>query len=638
METQERGKLWTLVLVSAGLFMVVLDNLVVNVALPSIHNDFGASVQALEWTVNAYVLAYGVLLLTGAALGDRFGRRRMFVAGISLFTAASAGAALAPSADLLIAARAVQGVGAAIVTPLTLTLLASAFPPERRGVALGVWSGISGVAVAIGPLVGGAVIELADWHWIFWINVPIGLVLAPLAARRLEESYGPTAPLDLPGLALASTGLFGLVYGLVRAQTIGWTAPEVLISLGAGLVLLAAFVRQELRSRVADAADAFFAKRSFAVTNVVSMAMYFGMFGSIFFLSQFMQNVLGNSPLEAGLKLLVWTGATMVVAPIAGVFSRKIRPASGSWSPASRCRPTALGLAGDRRQHHGRLRDDDPRLRRRRRRDGAGLRPLGERHPQLGPGRPGGPGVRRHQRDPRARRHLRHRRPRHRVQRRRRLHLAAGVRRRHGPRAVGRGRGARLRRPGRRGCCRSAAGRRPRRSRNSRRPRPPRSPAPRNPSPPRTRIERWRRDTKTEPRRRVPAAERRDALIEAAVHHFAHGGLQGTKVSAIAAEVGVAQPYVFSLFPTKRDLFLAAVGRCFEKIASALRSGRGGVRGPRAGRTGRRRAEGDRQGLHRLARRQPRPAAAPAPGLRRLRRRRGDPELACASNTRAWSN
>ncbi|HXF32539.1 MAG TPA: DHA2 family efflux MFS transporter permease subunit [Solirubrobacterales bacterium] len=325
-QAQEKGRLWTLLLVSVGLFMVVLDNLVVNVALPSIHNDFGASVQALEWTVNAYVLAYGVMLLTGAALGDRFGRRRMFVAGISLFTAASAAAALAPDADLLITARAIQGIGAAIVTPLTLTLLADAFPPEKRGIALGVWSGISGVAVALGPLVGGAVIELADWHWIFWINVPIGLLLAPLAARKLEESYGPKAALDLPGLGLASTGLFGLVYGLVRAQTIGWTAPEVLVSIGVGVVLLAAFVRQELRTESPMLPMSFFAKRSFAVTNVVSMAMYFGMFGSIFFLSQFMQNVLGNSPLQAGLKLLVWTGATMIVAPLAGVFSEKFGP------------------------------------------------------------------------------------------------------------------------------------------------------------------------------------------------------------------------------------------------------------------------------------------------------------------------
>src|SRR6201992_2980457 len=326
METQERGRIWTLILVSVGLFMVVLDTLVVNVALPSIHNDFGASVQALEWTVNAYVLAYGVMLLTGAALGDRFGRRRMFVTGISLFTAASAGAALAPSADLLIAARAIQGIGAAIVTPLTLTLIANAFPPEKRGIALGVWSGISGVAVAIGPLVGGAVIELASWHWIFWINGRIGVVPAQPAYRKREESYGTKAPLDLPGLGLASTGLFGLVFGLVRAQTIGWTSAEGIIGLAAGIVLLAAFVRQELRTESPMLPMEFFAKRSFAVTNVVSMAMYFGMFGSIFFLSQFMQNVLGNSPLQAGLKLLVWTGATMVVAPLAGVFSEKFGP------------------------------------------------------------------------------------------------------------------------------------------------------------------------------------------------------------------------------------------------------------------------------------------------------------------------
>jgi EmrB/QacA subfamily drug resistance transporter len=315
---------WTLILVSVGLFMVVLDNLVVNVALPSIKEDFGASVQSLEWTVNAYVLAYGVLLLTGAALGDRFGRRRMFVAGISLFTLASAGAALAPSADLLIAARALQGAGAAVVTPLTLTLLANAYPPQKRGIALGVWSGISGVAVALGPLVGGAVIELASWHWIFWINVPIGLALAPLAASRLAESHGPKARLDLPGLGLAAAGIFGVVYGLVRSQTEGWGSTDVVASLVVGLALVAAFVAWELRTREPMLPMRFFANRGFAVTNVVSLAMYFGMFGSIFFLSQFIQNVLGNSALEAGLKLLVWTGATMVVAPLAGIYSERI--------------------------------------------------------------------------------------------------------------------------------------------------------------------------------------------------------------------------------------------------------------------------------------------------------------------------
>ncbi|MGO9900313.1 MAG: DHA2 family efflux MFS transporter permease subunit [Solirubrobacteraceae bacterium] len=321
--TGSTRKGWTLAIVSIGLFMVVLDNLVVNVALPSIHRDLGASIQALEWIVNAYVLAYAVLLLTGAALGDRFGRKRMFIAGISLFTLSSAAAALAPSIGLLIAARASQGVGAAIVTPLTLTLLADAFPPERRGIALGVWSAVSGTGVALGPLVGGAVIQAANWHWIFWINVPIGLVLIPLAAIRLTDSRGAARRLDLPGVALASSGLFGIVFGLVQSQSQGWSSPEVVIALATGVVLVLAFIAHELRTAEPMLPMSFFAKRSFAVTNVVSLAMYFGMFGSIFFLSVFLQNVLHNTPLQAGVKLLVWTGATMVVSPLAGFFSER---------------------------------------------------------------------------------------------------------------------------------------------------------------------------------------------------------------------------------------------------------------------------------------------------------------------------
>jgi EmrB/QacA subfamily drug resistance transporter len=318
-----RSRAWTLAIVSIGLFMVVLDNLVVSVALPSIRHELGASIQSLEWTVNAYVLAYAVLLLTGAALGDRFGRRRMFSFGIALFTLSSAAAALAGSADLLIAARAMQGVGAAIATPLTLTLLAEAFPQERRGVAIGIWSGISGIAVALGPLVGGAVVQAATWHWIFWINVPIGLVLVPLAATRLDESYGSTRRMDLRGLALGSTGLFGIVYGLVQSQTLGWTSTQIVVSLAGGALLLIAFVAYELRTPEPMLPMRFFAKRSFAVTNAVSLSMYFGMFGSIFFLSQYLQNVLHNTPLQAGVKLLVWTGATMVVSPLAGFFSER---------------------------------------------------------------------------------------------------------------------------------------------------------------------------------------------------------------------------------------------------------------------------------------------------------------------------
>jgi EmrB/QacA subfamily drug resistance transporter len=313
----------TLIIVSLALFMVVLDNLVVTVALPSIRHSFGASVQSLEWTVNAYTLSYAVLLLTGSALGDAFGRRRMFVFGLVVFTAASACAALAPSTGLLIAARAIQGSGAAIVTPLTLTLLAEAFPVERRGLALGVWSAIGGAAVALGPLVGGAVITTLNWHWIFWINVPVGLLVIPLARRGLAESHGPHGRLDLPGLLLGSSGLLGIVYGLVHSQSAGFGAASVVATLVAGAVLIGAFVAWEIRTDNPMLPMAFLRKRSFVITNLASLAMYFGMFGSIFFLTQYMQLVLGNSPLQAGLKLLVWTGTTMVVSPLAGVLSAR---------------------------------------------------------------------------------------------------------------------------------------------------------------------------------------------------------------------------------------------------------------------------------------------------------------------------
>src|ERR687896_1289921 len=215
---------WTLAIVSIALFMTALDNLVVGVALPSIRLDLGATIQSLEWTVNAYTLTFAVLLLTGAAIGDRFGRKRMFGIGLGIFTLSSAAAALAPSTGALIAARAVQGAGAAAVLPLTLTLLSEAFPAGRRGLVLGLWSGLSGLAVAGGPLVGGAVVDGISWHWIFWINVPIGLALIPLAAARLTESHGPARHLDFPGLALGGLGLLGIVYRLVHGNRPGWTS------------------------------------------------------------------------------------------------------------------------------------------------------------------------------------------------------------------------------------------------------------------------------------------------------------------------------------------------------------------------------------------------------------------------------
>jgi EmrB/QacA subfamily drug resistance transporter len=315
---------WTFAIVSVALFMVVLDNLVVTNALPSIRLDLGATIGSLEWTVNAYTLAYAVLLLMGAALGDRFGRRRMFLIGLAVFTGASAAAALAPTTGALIAARAVQGVGAAVVTPLTLTLLSEAFPADRRGLALGAWSGISGLGVAIGPLVGGAVVEGISWHWIFWLNVPIGLALLPLAARRLTESHGPSAALDGRGLALAASGLFGVVYGIQHGAQDGWTSTPVLTALIAGGVLVVAFLLWEARAAAPMLPLRFFRSRAFSATQGVSFAMYFGVFGSIFLLAQFFQTVQGYSPLEAGLRTLPWTAMPMLVAPVAGILSDRI--------------------------------------------------------------------------------------------------------------------------------------------------------------------------------------------------------------------------------------------------------------------------------------------------------------------------
>jgi EmrB/QacA subfamily drug resistance transporter len=315
---------WTLAIVSAALFMVTLDNLVVTNALAIIRVDLGAGIDALEWTVNAYTLSFAVLLLTGAALGDRFGRRRIFVLGLSVFTLGSAAAALAPSATALIAARALQGSGSALVVPLTLTLLSEAFPVGRRGVALGVWSGISGLGVALGPVIGGAIVNGLSWHWIFWVNVPVGLVLAPLAARRLTESRGPARSFDFPGVVLATGGLLGIVYGLVRATALGWSSATVSGSLVSGAVLLVAFVVWERRTATPMLPMRFFRSRAFSATSAVSLAMYFGMFGSIFLLAQFFQTAQHFSAFQAGLRTLPWTGMPIIVAPIAGILSDRL--------------------------------------------------------------------------------------------------------------------------------------------------------------------------------------------------------------------------------------------------------------------------------------------------------------------------
>jgi len=319
-----RRSLITLAIASVAIFMVTLDNLVVTTALPSIRADLGASLEDLEWTVNGYTLAFAVFLLTGAALGDRFGRRRMFLVGIGIFTVASAAAALAPSTEALIAARAIQGLGGAIVAPLTLTLLSEAFPADKRGLALGIWSGIGGLAVALGPLAGGAIIESISWQWIFWVNVPVGLALLPLARRGLAESHGPAGRLDLPGVGLATAGLLGIVYATVEGNSLGWGSATVVGSYLAGAALLVAFGLWEARSPAPMLPLRFFRSRAFSATSVVSLAMSFGIFGSIFLLAQFFQTVWGYGPLEAGLRTLPWTGMPMIVAPIAGALSDRI--------------------------------------------------------------------------------------------------------------------------------------------------------------------------------------------------------------------------------------------------------------------------------------------------------------------------
>ncbi|MGW3624231.1 DHA2 family efflux MFS transporter permease subunit [Streptomyces sp. NPDC000880] len=323
-KARRSGAAWALVITSVAGFMAALDNLVVTTALPSIRKDLGGALEDLEWTVSAYTLTFAVLLMLGAALGDRFGRRRLFIAGLAIFTGASAAAALAPGIDALIAARAVQGVGAAVMMPLTLTLLTAAVPVARRGAALGIFSAVTGLAVASGPLIGGSLTEHISWQWIFWLNVPIGLVLLPLARLRLEESYAPNARLDVPGTLLVSGGLFGIVYALVNGQADGWTSTPILAGLIVGTVLVLAFVRHGLTSKNPMLPMRLFRDRAFFGINVASLLMFLGMFGSIFLLSQFLQGVAGYSPTEAGLRMLPWTGMPLIVAPIAGYLSDKI--------------------------------------------------------------------------------------------------------------------------------------------------------------------------------------------------------------------------------------------------------------------------------------------------------------------------
>ncbi|HZU12412.1 MAG TPA: DHA2 family efflux MFS transporter permease subunit [Chloroflexota bacterium] len=319
-----RSRVWTFAIVSLALFMAMLDNLVVITALPAIKRALGASVSDLEWTVNAYTLAFAVLMMTGSALGDRFGRKRVFLAGVAVFSLGSALAALSDSSTQLLISRAFQGLGAAFVTPLTLTILARAFPPHQRAAAIGLWSGISGLGLAIGPLVGGAIVNGVAWNAIFWINVPIGALVVLLGVLRLEESHGDRQPLDFPGLLLAGTGLFGITFGLIRGNALGWTSAAILASFVAGALLLAAFMWRERRAASPMLNLHLFAARGFSVSNGVGFLMSAGMFGSIFLLTLYIQQIQGASPLTAGIRTMPWTGTIMLVAPVAGIIAGRI--------------------------------------------------------------------------------------------------------------------------------------------------------------------------------------------------------------------------------------------------------------------------------------------------------------------------
>ncbi len=315
---------WALALTSVAFFMTALDALVVVTALPAIHAGLGGSVSTLEWTVNAYTLPFAAGIITAAALGDRLGRRRMYVTGLLIFAVASAACALAPDAGALIAARVVQGLGAALVTPLSLTILAGVFPPERRGSIVGVWGAIGGLAVAGGPLVGGAVVQGLDWHWIFWINVPIGLAAAILSARQLPESRGPAARLDIGGAALVATGAVALAWGLVRAASIGWGSGQVIVALCLGALLTAGFISWERRVPAPMLPLRLLRIRAFTAANATGFLSMAAITSSAFLMSQFFQLGLGYSPLGTGLRFLPWTATPLLVAPVTGRLADRL--------------------------------------------------------------------------------------------------------------------------------------------------------------------------------------------------------------------------------------------------------------------------------------------------------------------------
>jgi EmrB/QacA subfamily drug resistance transporter len=318
------GQRWVLALTSAASLMVSLDSQVVATALPVIRLHLHASLAALEWTVNAYTLSFAVLLLTGAALGERLGRRRILAAGVGLFTVASAACALAPNVGALIAARAAQGAGGALMLPLALALLSAAFPPQRRAWALGIFSSVTGIAVLAGPVVGGAVTQGLAWNWVFWLNVPIGLVMVPLILTRIGDTARARVSLDPAGLVLATGAALGLVWALIRANGVGWASPEIVATLVVGILLTVAFVAWELRTGHPMVPIRLFSERSFAAGNAAAFSVFAMLLALVFFMAQYLQNALGYSPLGAGLRLLPGWATLTLISPFAGVLIARV--------------------------------------------------------------------------------------------------------------------------------------------------------------------------------------------------------------------------------------------------------------------------------------------------------------------------
>ncbi|MFE1787461.1 DHA2 family efflux MFS transporter permease subunit [Streptomyces sp. NPDC059525] len=323
--TPARPSFGTVILaVSLPMFMVALDNLMVTNALTSIRADLGASVEDLQWITNAYILGFAGLLLAAAALGDRFGRKRVFVTGIVVFALTSVGGALSSSTEALVLFRALQGMSAAAVMPLSLTLLAMAVPAEKRGAAIGLWSGISGLAVALSPLIGGAITSGLDWQWIFWVNVPVAVVAVPLVLKSVSESRGAPVKLDLLGLVLACAGVVSLVWAIVNGHEKGWGSAPVVSAFAAAVVLLGAFIAWERKAAAPLLPLSFYRVRAFTLSNVVSLAVYFGMFGATFLIAQYLQTGLGHSAFVAGLWTLPWAVMPMFIAPQAGKLAAKV--------------------------------------------------------------------------------------------------------------------------------------------------------------------------------------------------------------------------------------------------------------------------------------------------------------------------